>query len=81
MSHVNYKKVNVPCHLGVICPKWSQNSLPLTTNFSQDGTEPSKGISYPIGDLCRRFTKLTGHCAYTLHSNLIPPTDGRNGFL
>ena len=52
-----------------------QNSLPLTTNFSQNITEPSKGISYPVGDLCRRLTKLTGPCAYTSHSNLIPPTD------
>ena len=31
------------------------NSLPLTTNLSQ-------GISYLVGDLCRRFTKLT--CLY-----------------
>ena len=49
-----------------------QNSLPLTTNFSQNVTEPSKGISYPFSDLCRRFTKLTGPSVYTLHSNLIP---------
>ena len=48
-----------------------QNSLPLTTNFSQNVTQPFKGISYPVGDLCRRFTKLTGFSAYTLHSNLI----------
>ena len=27
----------------------------------------------PVGDLCRRFTKLTGPCAHTLHSNPIPP--------
>ena len=27
------------------------------------------GISYPVGEFCRRFTKLT---AYTLHSNPIP---------
>ena len=27
------------------------NSLPLTTNFSQNVTEPSKGVSYPVGDL------------------------------
>ena len=58
-----------------------QNSLPLTTNFSQNVTEPSKGISYPAGDLCRCFTKLTGPCAYTLHSNPIAPTDGTNGLL
>ena len=31
----------------------TQNSLPLIT-------EPYKGISYPVGDLCRRFKKLTG---------------------
>ena len=36
-----------------------QHSLPLTTNFSQKLTQPSKGISYPVGDLCRRFTKRT----------------------
>ena len=34
----------------VIC-FWRQNSLPLTTNFSQNVTEPSKGISYPVCDL------------------------------
>ena len=32
-----------------------------------------------VGDICRRFTKLTGPCAYTLHSDPIPPTDGTNG--
>ena len=42
-------------------------------------TEPFKEISYPVTDLCRRFTKLTGPCAYTLHSNPIPPRDGTNG--
>ena len=52
-----------------------QNSLLLTTNLSQNVTQPSKGISYPVGDLCRHFTKLTGYCAYILHSNPIPPTD------
>ena len=36
-----------------------QNSLPLVTNFSQKLTRPSKGIIYPVGDLCRRFTKRT----------------------
>ena len=59
----------------------SQNSLPLTTYFSQNVTKPFKGISYPVGDLCQPFTKLTGPCAYTLHSNLIPPTVGTNGHL
>ena len=34
------------------------------TNFSQNVTEPYKGISYPVGDLCRRFTKLTGSSTY-----------------
>ena len=58
-----------------------QNSVPLTTNFSQIVTESSKGISYPVGDLCRRFTKLTGPFAYTSHSNPIPPTDGTNCIL
>ena len=48
-----------------------QSSFLLTTSFSQNFTEPSKGISYPVGDLCRRFTKLTGPFAYTLHSNLV----------
>ena len=41
-----------------------QNSLPLTTNFSQNVMEPSKGISYPVGDLHFHFTKLTGLVAY-----------------
>ena len=58
-----------------------QNSLPLTTNLSQKLTEPSEVIRYPVSDLCRRLTKPTGPCAYTLHSNLIPPTDGTNGLL
>ena len=52
-----------------------QNSLPLTTNFSQKLTQPSKGINYPVGDLC----KLTLPSAYTLLRNLIPPTGGTNG--
>ena len=58
-----------------------QMSLLLATNFSQNVTEPSKGVSYPVGDLCSSFTKPTGHCAYTLHGNLIPPTDGTNDLL
>ena len=52
---------------------FDQNSLLLTTNFSQNVTEPSKGISYPVGDLCRHFTKIIGPCPYTLHSNQIYP--------
>ena len=52
-----------------------QHFLPLTTNVSQKLTQPSEGISYPVGDLCRRFTKRTLPSAYTLHSNPIPPTD------
>ena len=55
------------------------SKFPLTTNFSQNVTEQSKGISYPVGDLCQRFTKLTRPCAYTSHSNLIPPTDDTDG--
>ena len=33
----------------------------------------SKRITYPVGDLCRCFTKLTAPSAYTLHSNLTSP--------
>ena len=33
-------------------PGRHQNSLPLTTNLSQKLTQPSKGISYPVGDHC-----------------------------
>ena len=58
-----------------------QNSLPLTTNLSQKPTQSLKGISYPVGNLCRSFTILTLPSAYTLHSNLIPPTDGTNDLL
>ena len=58
-----------------------QNSLPLTTDYSQNVTEPSKGINYPVDDLCRPFTKLTGPCAYTLHSNPIPSINSTNGLL
>ena len=49
-----------------------QNSLPLTTHFSQNVTEQSKGISYPVGDLCRRFTKLTGpfYCSNTVNVDM-----------
>ena len=50
-------------------------SLPLTINLSQTLTQPSKGISYPVGDLCRRFTKLTLPSALTFHSNPITPKD------
>ena len=57
------------------------NSFPLATNFSHNVTEPSKGISYTVGDVCRHFTKMTWPCAYILDSNLIPQTDGKNGFL
>ena len=56
------------------CKRRHQYSLPLMTNISQKVTEPYKGIIYPVGDLCRRFTNLTGPSAYTLLSNLIPPT-------
>ena len=56
-----------------------QNPLPLTTNLSEKLTQPSKMIGYPVGDLCRCFTKQTLPSAYTLH--LIPPTDGINGLL
>ena len=52
----------------------------LTTNLSQNLT-PSKGMSYPVGDLYRHFTKLTLPSDYTLHSNPIPLTDGTNGLL
>ena len=31
---------------------------PLTTNFSHKFTQPSKRISYPVGNLCRYFPKL-----------------------
>ena len=69
------------CQSTLIIKGKHKNSLTLTTNFSQNVTEPSKGISYPVGDLCLDFTKLTGSSAYTLYSNLIPPTDGTNGLL
>ena len=59
-----------------------QNSLPLTTNLSEKSIELSQGISgFPVGDLWRCFTKLTGPSVYTLHSNLMPQTDGTNGLL
>ena len=35
-------------------------------------TEPLKGISYLVGDLWRRFTKLTRPSVYILLSNPIP---------
>ena len=57
------------------CKKSHENSLPLTISLSQKFTEPSKGISYPVGGLWRPFTKLTGPSVYTLHNNPIPPTD------
>ena len=49
-----------------------QNSLLLTINFSHNFTQPSEGISYPVGDLCRCFTKWTLPIVYTLHSDPIP---------
>ena len=42
--------------------------------------DPSRGISYQVGDLCRRFTQFTGLSADTLHSNPIP-TDCTNGLI
>ena len=48
-----------------------QDSLPLTTTFSQKFTKPSKGINYPASDICRCFTKLTGPSAYTLYTVVI----------
>ena len=57
------------------------HSLPLTTTFLQKFTELHKGISYPVGDRCRCFTKLTWPSGFTLHSNLIPTPDGTNGLL
>ena len=45
---------------------WGRNqNSPLTTNLKKKFIEASKGISYPIGDICRHFTKLTGLSAYT----------------
>ena len=45
----------VPLEVPSVNPSLSwgrrQNVLPLTTNFSQNVTEPSKGISYPVGDV------------------------------
>ena len=29
-----------------------QNSLPLTTSFSQNVTEPSEAVNYPVDNLC-----------------------------
>ena len=52
-----------------------QKSLLLTANVSQKLTQPSEWISYPVGDLCKCFTKWNLPSAYTLHSNWIPPTD------
>ena len=60
------------CSLVVLLPNLlthkgrHQNSFNPTTNFSQNVTEPYKGINYPLGDLCRRFTRLTGPCACPL---------------
>ena len=56
------------------------NFVPPTTNLSQKFTELSKGISYPAGEISRRFTKLTGLFVYTLHSNQTPLKDGTNVF-
>ena len=60
---------------------YGEISLLLKANISQKLTQPSEGISYPVGDLCSRFTKRTLPSAFTLHSNPISPTDGTNGFL
>ena len=46
-------------------------SLPLTTNFLQNVTEPSEGISYPVGDLCQLFRK-NDHIHFTNRSLLFP---------
>ena len=43
-----------------------------------EAKEPSKGISYPVGDLCKRFTKLTWHSASLLDSYPICPRVGTN---
>ena len=58
--------------LGNLSKGKRQNSFPLTTYLSQKFTELSKGASYLVNDFCRRFTKLTGPSAYTIHSNPIP---------
>ena len=42
-----------------------QNSHPLSRNFTQKLTQPCTGISYPVGDLCRRFTKQL--CPLPIH--------------
>ena len=76
----DFRVINLS-NLLIVAKGRRQNSLPLTTNFSPKLTQPSKGIRYPVGDLCRHFTKLTFPSAYTLHSNPIPPTGGTNGFL
>ena len=50
-------------------------------NLSQILTEPSKRISYTVGDHLRHFAKQTLLSLYIKHNNPIPPTDGANGFL
>ena len=80
IQHTRDKPSNRNNYSGTNCPiSMEKRGDVNTTNFSQNVREPSKAISYPVGDLCRCFTKLTGPCAYTLHSNLIPPTGSTNG--
>ena len=52
-----------------------QNYFPLTTNFSQKLTSPSKVISCLVGDLCRRFTNrlcpLPIHIVIQYHQQMV----------
>ena len=53
----------------------------VSPNLHKESQNHLGGSIAQFRPYCRHFTKLTGLSAYTLHSDLIPPTDGANGFL
>ena len=57
-----------------------QNTLKTTASLHETfNNTHDQRINYPVGDPCRHFTILTWSSVYyTLHSNLIPSTDGTN---
>ena len=77
LSYINSKSAVITRHSLGETSKFSPSNHKL---FTKAHTTIWR-FSHPVGDLCRSFTKRTLPSAYTLHPNLIPPTDGTNGFL
>ena len=53
-----------------------RGDVKISMNLLQEPTEPSKRVSYTVGDHCRHFKKLILLSLYVEHSKPIQPTGG-----